>query len=233
MHRGRNVLHFLRADIGELHRQLVGNLFMHRARNADAADLGETFETRRDIDAIAEQVAIALHHVADRDADAKAHLAARGVRHIPGAQAFLDIDRASHRFDSTWKFGKNGVAGGIEDAAAVSGDEVVGHLSIGGEAPQRFLFVLGNQPAVAGNIGRKNRRDLALHKAGPGQRSNAAECRRTSLGATGFQRPSRWAAVLFSSGCLTRHAALMHRRGRELVLDALEMIEPLDGAIEF
>jgi len=41
-----------------------GNLFMHRARNADAADLGETFETRRDIDAIAKQVAIALHHVA-------------------------------------------------------------------------------------------------------------------------------------------------------------------------
>jgi len=44
---------------------------------------------------------------------------------------------------------------GIEDAAAISGDEVVGHLPIGCETPQRFLFVLGNQPAVAGNIGRK------------------------------------------------------------------------------
>ncbi len=174
MHRRWNVLHFLRADIGELHRQLVGNLFMHRARNADAADLGETLETRRDIDPIAKQVAIALHHVADGDADAKAHLTARGVRHIPGAQAFLDIDRASHRLDGTWKFGKNGVAGGIEDAAAISGDEVVGHLPIGCETPQRLLFVLGNQPGVAGNIGRKNRRDLALHKAGPGQRSSAA-----------------------------------------------------------
>jgi hypothetical protein len=173
MHRGRNILHFLRADIGELHRQLVGNLFMHRARNADAADLGETFETRRDIDAIAKQVAVALHHVADRDADAKAHLTARGVRHIPGAQAFLDIDRASHRFDGAWKFGKNGVAGGVEDAAAISGNKVVGHLSIRCEAPQRFLFVLGNQPAVAGNISRKNRRDLALHKARPGRRSSA------------------------------------------------------------
>ena len=36
--------------------------------------------------------------------------------------------------------------------------------AIGCQTPQRFLFVLGHQPAVAGNIGRKNRRDLAFHE---------------------------------------------------------------------
>ena len=55
MHRRRDVLHLLRADVGELHRQLVGDLLVHRARNADAADLGEAFEARGDVDAIAEQ----------------------------------------------------------------------------------------------------------------------------------------------------------------------------------
>src|SRR6267142_6265824 len=62
----------------------------------------------------------------------------------------------------------------------------------------------------------------------------ALECRRTSLGATGFQPPSRrdrrWFVQLFRiSGAAD---ALMHRRGHELVLDALEMIKPFDGAVE-
>ena len=82
MHRGRDVLYFLRADIGELHRQLVGDLLMHRAGDADAADFGEPFETRGDVDAVAEQVAVAFDHVADGDADAKAHLPARRIREL-------------------------------------------------------------------------------------------------------------------------------------------------------
>src|ERR1700681_151320 len=160
---------------------------MHRARNADAADLGETFQAGCDIDAIAEQVAVALDHVADRNADAKAHLTAGGISHVAGAQALLDVDRASNGFDRTWKFGKNGVASGIEDAAAVSGDEVVGHLSIGCEAPQRFLFIFGNQPAVASNICRKNRRDLALHNGRP---RTTIYCSRMPLEGAGCNRVS-------------------------------------------
>ena len=167
MHRRRDVLHFLRADVGELHRQFVGDLFVHRARNADAADFGQAFETRRDVDAVAEQIAVALDHVADGDADAKAHLPAGRIGHVAGAQAFLDVDRAAHRFDRAGKFGQHRIAGGVENAAAGLGDEIVGDGSIGSQTPQRLLFVLGDQPAVAGNIGRKNRRDLAFHEGQP------------------------------------------------------------------
>lgn len=120
-----------------------------------------------DVDAIAKQVAIAFNHVAYGDADTKTHLAAGGIRHVPGAQAFLDVDRASHGFDSARKFGKNSVTGGVENTSAGFGDEIVRYLSVGREPPQRFLFVLRDQPAVAGNIGRKNRRDLALHEGRP------------------------------------------------------------------
>jgi len=193
---------FLRADVGKLHRQFVGNLLMHRARDADAADLGQTFETCCDIDAIAKQIAVALNHVADGDADAKAHLAAGGVRHVPCAQAFLNVDRAAHGFDRAWKFGKNGIAGRIENAAAGLGNEVVGYQPIGRQTPQRFLFVLGNQPAVAGDIGGKNRRDLASHgKASPGPRSAETECRWKSRGAAGFRRPSDAQAQYLSGFC--------------------------------
>ena len=204
MHRGRDVLHFLRADVGELHRQLVGDLFVHRARHADAADFGQPLETRGDVDAVAQQVAVALDHVADGDADAKAHLPARRIRHVPGTQAFLDIDRAAHGFDRAWKFREDGVAGGIEDAAAAFGDEIVGHLPVGRQPPQRFLFVLGNQSAVAGNIGRKNRRDLAFHESQPRTTSAAAECRQKFPGATCFR--TRSARQARSSGQMNKNA---------------------------
>jgi len=114
-----------------------------------------------------EQFAFALNHVADRDADPEAHLAARRIGHVPGAQAFLDVDRAAHGLDCARKFGEHGIARGVENPAAALGDEIVGHQPIGGEPPQRFLFVLGNQSAVSGNIGRKNRRDLAFHESEP------------------------------------------------------------------
>ena len=94
MHRRRDVLHLLRADIGELHRQLVGDLLVHRARNTDAADLGEALQSGCDVDAVAQQVAVALDHVADGDADAKAHVTAGRIRHVARAQALLDVDRA-------------------------------------------------------------------------------------------------------------------------------------------
>jgi len=60
---------------------------------------------------------------------------AGGICHVAGAEAFLNVDRASHRLDRAWKFGKNRIAGGVEDAAAVPRNEVVGDLTVGREAP--------------------------------------------------------------------------------------------------
>jgi hypothetical protein len=131
---------------------------MHRAEDADAADFGDPLQARGDVDAVAEQIAITLDHVADGDADAKAHLPARLIRKVPGTQAFLDVDRATHRFDRARKFREHGIACGVENPPIRLGDEVVDHGAIGGETPQRFLFVLGDQPRVAGNIGGENRR---------------------------------------------------------------------------
>ena len=198
VHGGRDVLHFLRADIGELHGQLVGHLLMHGARHADAADLGEPFETRGDVDAVAEQIAVALDHVADGDADAEGHLPARRIGHVAGPQAFLDVDGAAHGFDRARKFGEHRVARRVEDAAARLGDEVVGDGTIGGETPQRLLFVLGHQPGIAGNISRKNRRDLAFHDSQPPDLDlQAQECRLRRSDATEFRRPPQAAGADF------------------------------------
>jgi hypothetical protein len=120
-----------------------------------------------DVDAVAEQVAVALDHIANRDADPKAHLAAWRISHVAGTQAFLDVDRATHRFHCAWKFGQNGIAGGVENTPSRPRDEIVGDGAVGGKPPQRLLLVLGDQSRIAGNIGRKNRRDLAFHESEP------------------------------------------------------------------
>ena len=151
---------------------------MNGARDADATDLGKTLQPRRDVDAVAEQVAVALDHVADGDADAERHLPARRIGHVAGSQAFLDVDGAAHRIDGAGKLREHGIAGGVEDATAGLRDEIVHDLAVGGQTPQRLLFILGDQSGVTGNVRCEDRRDLAFHlRPAPGtplRRQNAA-----------------------------------------------------------
>jgi hypothetical protein len=163
VNRVRNIFDLLLADIGKLDGQFVRDLLVHGARNADAADRRDTFESRGDIDAVAQQVAVALDHVANRDADAKAHLPARRISEVARAQAFLDVDGAAHRLHRARKLGQYRIAGGIENAAPGPRDEIVHHRAIRRQAPQRFLFVLGDEPAVAGDVGSEDGRDFSFH----------------------------------------------------------------------
>ena len=205
MHGSRDVLHLLRADIGKLHRELVGHLLVDRARHADAADLGEALEARGDVDAVAEQVAVALDHVADGDADAEGHLPARRIGHVAGSQAFLDVDRAAYRFDRARKFSEHGVARRVEDAPACLGDEVIRDGTIRGETPQRLLLVLGHQPGVAGNISRKNCRDLAFHDSQPRtticSRQNAVYGAPTQPSSSDRRKRRGWISFGFREAC--------------------------------
>src|SRR5436190_23575720 len=116
MHWVGDVLDLLFANVVELNRKLIHDLLMHCPRNADATGLSEPFQAGRDVDTVAQKVALALHHVADGDADTKIHLPACWIRKIAGAQTLLDIDRTAHGIDGAWKLGQHSVAGSIEDA---------------------------------------------------------------------------------------------------------------------
>lgn len=166
MNRLWNILHLPRADVDKSRGQFAGHLLLHRARNADAANFGQAFQARRDIDAIAEQIAVALDHVADTNPDAIAQLPAAGISKVSRAQAFLDVDGAAHRFDRAGEFCKNCVARGIENPAARYRNEVVSGGPTGRHSPQRLFFVLSDQPAVVGDVGHQNCGDLAPHEDG-------------------------------------------------------------------
>ena len=161
----RDVLDLALADVAERHRHLVRHRLVHRARDADAAGLGEALEPGRDVDAVAEEIAAALDDVADGDADAEFEPPPRRQRAIAGPEQFLDVDRAAHRVDGRIELAHHRVAGGVEDAAAGAADEIVEHLAIAAEPGQRLLFGLGDEARIAGDVRGEDRRDLALHRA--------------------------------------------------------------------
>src|SRR5260370_27659225 len=105
------------------------------------------------MDAIAQEIAVELDHVADRDSDPEADLADGRIGKVAGAQALLHVDRAAHSLDGARKFGQNRIAGGIDNPPRKAGDEILEYRPIGLEAPQRLLFVLRHQLAVTGDIG--------------------------------------------------------------------------------
>jgi hypothetical protein len=128
---------------------------------ADPAGLGERFEPRRDVDAVAEQI-LALHNdVADMHADAKPHLFTRGSRSVVLGERLLNRDCALDRIDGTGEIGDDAVAGVAKDPPAIGRDVLVENGAAGGQPEQGADLVLLHQPAVACDIGRENRCDLA------------------------------------------------------------------------
>ena len=89
-HRTGDVLDVVFAVILELVLHAIAQMIAHAARHADAAGLGDPFEPCRDVDAVAENVAILDQDIADVDADAKQHPAFRRDRIVGLGQRLLD-----------------------------------------------------------------------------------------------------------------------------------------------
>ena len=93
--------------------------------------------------------------------DAEAHrFAGRQVRCGFGERV-LSCHCALHRLDCTGKIGDDAVAGTAEDASARGRDALAEDRATGRQPTQRADFVLLHQPAVAGDVGGEDRRQLA------------------------------------------------------------------------
>jgi hypothetical protein len=161
-YRPGDVLDLLLAQILEGEVELVAHLLVRRAAEADAAGLGQGFQPRREIDPVAEDVAVVEDDVAEVDPDAE--LDAPGGRDIGVAfgHAVLDFDRAAHRVDDAAKLHQQAVAGGLDDAAMVLGDLRVAQLAPDRlQRGERAFLVRPHQPRPAGDIGGEDRHEAA------------------------------------------------------------------------
>ena len=160
-HRVADVLQRLFAEVGEAEIDLVADLVVDRARDADAARLRHALQARRHVDPVAEQIVAPDHHVAEVDADPKQHAARLREVGIASLDLLLDCGRAAHRLDRARELRHDAVAGGGEDPATVPRDQLVDHLAARVQRSERAFLVGRHEARVAGHVGCEDDRQLA------------------------------------------------------------------------
>jgi hypothetical protein len=139
------------------------DLVVHDARDADPARLGDPLQPRRDVDAVAVNVAVFDDHIARVDADAELDALVLGGCIVPRRHLPLQRDGAGDRFDDAREFDQDSIAGSLDDASLVLGDLRVDQIAAQRpEARQGAGLVPFHQAAVSHDVGRQNGREPAL-----------------------------------------------------------------------
>ena len=151
-----DVLEFGRAEIA--HREIEPRLHLPIGvfGQADRAGLGDAFQSRGDIDAIAHQVAVALlDHVAQMNADAELDAALGRQAGVALDHAVLHLDGAAHGVDHAAELDEDAVAGALDHAAVMHGDGRIDQVAPQRPQPrQRAVLVGAGKPAVSDHIRR-------------------------------------------------------------------------------
>ena len=136
---------------------------MDRVRDADAAGLGETLQSRRDVHPVAINLRALDHHVAEVDADTKLHAALGRNAFVFSLEPGLDIDGALHRIDHAGELGEHAVAGRVHEPPVMLLDERVDYLAVGRKGAESRLFIFPHEAAVAEDVGAEYGGELAFH----------------------------------------------------------------------
>ena len=155
-----NVLQLGRAEIGDRKIQRPLDLTISVLGQAYRARLANTFQPRRDVDAVAHQVAVAfLDDVAEMDADPKFDALVRRDLGVALDHRFLDFNGAGHRVDDTPELDDCAIAGALDDAAVVHGDDRVDQVAAERPEPRQNPVLVGSgKPRIADHVGHQDRR---------------------------------------------------------------------------
>ena len=128
----------------------------------DGAGLGNAFQSRGDIDAIAHQIAVALlDHVAEMDADAELDAALGRKAGVALDHTVLHLDGAAHGVDYAAELNDGSIAGALDHAAIVDGDYRVNQIAPKRSQPRQYPILVGaSKPAVPDHVRYQNRCEL-------------------------------------------------------------------------
>jgi hypothetical protein len=130
-HRPSDVFDLLLAQIVEGKGQPIADVIVDRIGDKHPAGVGQGFDPRRDIDAVALD-----DHVAEIDADAQLDTIVRRDACVALGHRLLHRDRAADRIDDAGEPHQQAVAGGLDDAAMVLGDLRIEELAA--QCPEAF-----------------------------------------------------------------------------------------------
>ena len=161
-HRLGDVLELGLAEIADRQIEPRLHLSIGVLRKTDCAGLGDAFQSRGDIDAVAHQIAVALlDHVAEMDADAEFDAPLGRHAGIALDHAVLHLDGAAHGVDHAAELDEGSVAGALDYAPVVHGDGRVDQIAAQRPQPrQGAVLVRAGEPAVSDHVGRQNRREF-------------------------------------------------------------------------
>ena len=125
----------------------------------DRPGRSNALESRRDIDRVSHQVAVALlEHVADMDANAELDTAVWRHACIALDHSVLHFDSAAHRVDHAAKLGERPIAGALEHTSIVHGDGRIDQITAKRAQPrQSAILVRAGKPTEPDDVGGQDR----------------------------------------------------------------------------
>ena len=158
-----NVLELGRAEIGHGEIEPPLDLPIGLLGQADRARLGNAFQSRRDIDSITHQVAVALlDDVAQMNANAKQDPAVLWDAGIALDHGVLHLDGAAHGVDHAAELNDAAAAGALDHAPVVHGNGRVDDVASQRPEPrQDAILVRTGKPGIADHVRAQNRREFA------------------------------------------------------------------------
>ena len=157
-HWARDVLDALLPHVLEGAIELVAHLVAHYPADADPAWLGQGFQTRCDIDPVAEDIVVLYNHVAQVDADAEPNPALFGHVEPALGHPALDLHCTAYGIHHARKLCQEPVARVLHDPAAVFGDLGVDQFPEVGLEPFVRPFLVGaHQPRIRNYVGGEDR----------------------------------------------------------------------------
>jgi hypothetical protein len=111
--------------VGERQRELVPDLLIGRARDADTAGFAQRFEPRGDIDAVAENIVAVDDDVPDIDSNPEHNLLVVWNRRVALQHRALHFHGERDRIDYAGELQQRAIAGGLDDTAPVFRDRWV------------------------------------------------------------------------------------------------------------
>ena len=159
-----DVLDQLLAQILKGHAAAMTQVIVHAPGNTDLAALDQPLEPGSDVDAVAEDVVVLDHDVADIDANPEAHSPSFRLTFVGPSKRCLDLDRATNCVENAREFGEHTVAGGVRDPTSMIRDELVDNGATGGQRGHRRFFVAVHQAAASLDIRGEDCRETSLER---------------------------------------------------------------------
>jgi tetratricopeptide (TPR) repeat protein len=149
-----DVLELGRAEVGDRHVEPAAHLAISVLGQTNRARLGDAFEPRGDIDAIAHEIAVRLlHDVAKVDTDAKLDAALGRQPGVAFDHPTLHFDRAAHRVDHAAELDEAAVPGSLNDATVMHGDGRVDQVAAQGpKAGEDSILIHTRKPRVTDDV---------------------------------------------------------------------------------